>query len=144
VAKADLLLVSGREIERVDHIDGVADVAGPLLLVERAIGSKQHAIGPEEFDAANQGGARAFDRRVAIEFLEVIIRALLQALEQSTVVLVRSTRAQLIEAVRNATLEIGNDSSQMMRNDLELRITIHYSGKNEPGKSDAGLVRPAE
>src|SRR5206468_392276 len=71
-------------------------------------------------------------------------RALLQALEQSTVVLVRSTRAQLIEAVRNATLEIGNDSSQMMRNDLELRITIHYSGKNEPGKSDAGLVRPAE
>src|SRR5215813_6515405 len=40
IAIADLLLVTLRQTDRVEHLDGVADVARSLLLVERAVGRK--------------------------------------------------------------------------------------------------------
>jgi hypothetical protein len=88
---ADLLLVGLRQADRLQHLDGVADVARALLLVERTIGREQRVIGREEIDAADGGGARAFDRGVAIEALEIIVRAFLQALEQRAVVLIRES-----------------------------------------------------
>ena len=77
-------------------------------------------IGREEIDAADGGGARAFDRGIAIEALEIVVGAFLQALEQRAIVFIRGARTELIEAVRNAPLEIGNDPAEMMRDDLEI------------------------
>src|SRR4051812_22864494 len=59
VAMADLLLVGLRQANRLQHLDGVADVARALLLVERTIGREQRVIGREEIDPADGGGACA-------------------------------------------------------------------------------------
>src|SRR5690242_12710717 len=41
IAVADLFLIRLRQADRLQHLDGVADVARALLLVERTIGRKQ-------------------------------------------------------------------------------------------------------
>src|SRR3954467_318788 len=96
VAIEDFLLVGLRQANSVENLDGVADVAGALLLVERAVGGEHDVVGREEVDAANRGGARTFDRGVAVEALEIVERAFLQALEQSAIVLVGGAGAELV------------------------------------------------
>src|ERR1700686_4662903 len=110
IAMADALLVGRRQAKRLDDRDGRADVAGALLLVERAVGRKQHMVGAEEVEPADGGGAGPLDRGVAVEVLEIVVGALLQFLQKRRVVLVRGARAQLIEAVRHAAFEIRNDA----------------------------------
>ena len=67
-------------------------------------------------------GARALDRGVAVEVLEVVERPLLQALEDRAVVLVRGARAELVEAVADAAFEIGDHAAEMVRDDREAGI----------------------
>src|ERR1700732_4878023 len=110
IAVADALLVGRRKPKRLDDRDGRADVAGALFLVERAVGSKQHMVGAEKVETADGGGAGALDRGVAVEVLEIVVRSLLQFLQQRPIVLVRGARAQLIKAVSHAALEIRNDA----------------------------------
>src|SRR5437899_2561392 len=88
IAVADLLLVGGRQTKRLDDLDGVADVARPLLLVERTIGCEQHVVGREEVGPAHGGGARTFDRGVAVKTLEIVVRPFFKPLEDGAVVLV--------------------------------------------------------
>src|SRR5438105_12715441 len=144
VAMADLLLVGVRQIERVDDLDGGADITRPLLLVEGTIGREQHVVGAEEVDAANGCGAGALDRGIAVETLEIVVGALLEPLEQRRLVLVRGARAQLVPAMPDTSLEIGNDSAEVMRDDLEVRIAVHDSGKDQPRKRRPSLEWPAE
>src|SRR5262249_59926305 len=58
VLVTDLLAIGLREIERLDHRDGGADVAPALLLVERTVRREQHMIGTEERQPANGRRAR--------------------------------------------------------------------------------------
>src|SRR6266404_6326945 len=111
----DFLLVGLREmIERLDHLDGRADVAPALFLVERTIGGEQHVIGAEERNAANRRSARAGERRVAVKAFEIVERTLLELLQDQRVVLIRCARAELVPAVRDAALEIRDDAAEMM------------------------------
>src|SRR5262245_39107505 len=48
VLVADLLAVGRLEVQRFQHRDGRADVARPLLLVERTVRREQHMVGAEE------------------------------------------------------------------------------------------------
>src|SRR5215470_18906632 len=77
VAVADLLHVLLGQIERLHHCDRGADVAPAFFLVERTIGRKQHVIRSEERQSANRRRARAGERGVAVELLEIIKRSLL-------------------------------------------------------------------
>src|SRR5712692_1118785 len=65
VLVTDFFVVGLRQIKRFHVRDGRADVAPALFLVERTIGGEQDMIGAEERNAANRGGARAGERRVA-------------------------------------------------------------------------------
>src|SRR5580693_2211028 len=71
VAPVDLFALVVGQRKRIQNLDSVADVAGALLLVERAIGSKQHVVGAEEIEAANRRVACPFDGCVTIKILEI-------------------------------------------------------------------------
>ena len=96
-------------------------------------------IGREEFNAADHGGTRSFDRGVAVETLEVIIRPFLQSVEQRAVILVGGARAELIEAVADTAIEVGNDAAEMVRNDLEAGIAVQDPGEHETGERHGGF-----
>src|SRR5260370_18630819 len=64
VAMADLFHVGSGQIERLHDCDRGTDVAPALLLVERAIGSEQDVIGPEERQSAKRRRACAGECRV--------------------------------------------------------------------------------
>src|SRR5262249_17736037 len=81
VAVADPFHVLLGQIERLHDRDGGADVAPALFLVERTIGRKQHVIRAEERQPANRRRARAGERGVAVEGLEIVERSLLQPLQ---------------------------------------------------------------
>src|SRR5580704_10512005 len=89
IAVTDALRVRRRQPERLEDRDGRADVARALLLVERAIGGKQHMLGAEEVETADGGGTRSLDRGVAVEVLEIVVGTLLQLFQERPVVLVR-------------------------------------------------------
>src|SRR6516164_6302377 len=144
VAVADLFHVLLGQIERLHDCDGGADVAPALFLVERTIGREQHVIRPEERQPANRRRARASERGVAVEGLEIVERPLLQPLQDERIILVRRARAQLIPAVRNAAFEIRNDAAEMVRDDFEVGEAVHDAGKDEPRHRGAGLERPAD
>src|SRR5947207_13093742 len=77
ILMTDFLLVGLREmIERLDHLDGRADVAPALLFVERAVGCEQHVVDAEERDPADRRRPRAGERSVAVEALEIVERPL--------------------------------------------------------------------
>src|SRR5260370_22137266 len=108
--------------------DGRADVATGLFLKERTIGAEQDMIGHEERNAANRGGARAGERRVAVEAFEIVERPLLELLQDQRIILIRRARTELVPAVRDAAFEIRNDAAEMMRDHLEVRESIHDAG----------------
>ena len=135
---------AGARFMRIEHLDGVADVARTLLLVERTVGGEHHALGREEIDAADGRGARALDRGVAVEILEVVVGPLLQAAQHRAVVLVRGARAELVEAVADAAFEIRDHAAEMMRDDGEAGIAVDDAGEHEARERHAGLVGPAE
>src|SRR5882672_135472 len=113
VAETDFLHVRARKIERFHHRDGGANVALALLRIERTVGRKQHALGREKRNAADGWAARAGERGVAVEFLEIIERAFFQPLEDRCIVFIRGARAELIPAVADAALEIRNDAAEI-------------------------------
>src|SRR5580704_19380175 len=102
VAMTDALLIGDRKVERFNDRDGGADVAGAFFLVERAVGREQHMVGAEEIETAEGGGAGALDRCVAVEVLEIVVRAFLQFLQERSIILIRGARAQLIPAMAHA------------------------------------------
>src|SRR5260370_17582522 len=102
VAMADLFHVGSGQIERLHDCDRGTDVAPALLLVERAIGSEQDVIGPEERQSAKRRRACAGERSVAVEALEIAERPLFQPLQPARITLVRRAHPELLPPIRNA------------------------------------------
>src|SRR5215216_1632354 len=141
---ANLALVLGRKIEGLHHRDGGADIAPALFRIERAVGGKDHVVDAEKIDAANRGSAAAGERGVAIKILEIVVRPLLEALEQRGVVLVRCARAELVPGMAHPPREIRNDAAEVMGDHLQAWAPVHDAGEDEPGARYAGLVGPAD
>ncbi len=76
--------------------------------------------------------------------LEVIERALLQALEQRAQVLVRGARAELVPARTDAAFQHRHDAAEVVGDDFEVRIFVHDLGEHQPRHRRRGLVGPAE
>src|SRR5674476_1640256 len=77
------------EIERLENPQGFARIHGAVLGIERTIGGEQDLVDRIEFHPTLGRRRRPEHRGVGIEvLLEVIERALLQALAQRNVVLV--------------------------------------------------------
>src|SRR6185436_17336506 len=94
VAVIDLVAVGLGEVEAVEDLDGLADVAGAALGIEGAVGGEHHPVGAVELEAADGGRARAEHGGVGVEvLLEVVEWALLEALEEGEIVLVRGALA---------------------------------------------------
>src|SRR5216684_5790377 len=89
VLVTDFFLVGLRQIKRLHDRHGRADVAPALFLIERTIGGEQDMIGAEERNAANRGGARAGERRVAVEAFEIVERPFLELLQDQRIILIR-------------------------------------------------------
>ncbi len=132
------------EIEQLQHRDRVADVARPLLGIERAVGGEQHAVGAVELEAADGRRARAEHRAVGIEILEVVKRALLQALQHRPQVLVRGARAELVPAGPDPALEVRHHGAEVVHHDLEVRQAVEQAREHQARHRSAGLVGPAE
>src|SRR5262249_38727179 len=99
-------------------------------------------IRPEELDAADGRGAPAGERSVAIEVLEVVERTFLQPFEQRAVVLVRGARTELIPAMPDTPLEIGDHAAEVMCDHLEIGMAVHDAGEHQPRERDGSLERP--
>ena len=76
--------------------------------------------------------------------LEIIERALLQALEDRAQVLVRGARAELVPARADAAFQHRRDAAEMMRDDLQVGIFVHDAGEHQPRHRRRGLVGPTQ
>src|SRR5262245_65071953 len=72
VAAEDGLLLRGTEPDLFQVRDRRADVAGPALGVERAVGAEQHVAGAVEVDAAAQRVRGPEHGRVAVHLPEIL------------------------------------------------------------------------
>src|SRR5579859_5976567 len=87
VAAVDTVLVGGAEAQAFDHPDGLPDVQARRGLVRR-VGGEQHVIKAEESQAALRGRQCPEERGVGVEYLEVIVGALLHGFQQLFVALI--------------------------------------------------------
>src|SRR5882672_9153806 len=86
VAEVDAPQVVLRQLQAVDRLDRFLDEERPALRVERAVGAEQDLPAAEEIQAGADAARPAVDRRVVVEHLEVVDRALLHVLAQPLVV----------------------------------------------------------
>src|SRR5690606_13094832 len=105
VAVVNLVPILVREIHRVDAADRLADIHRALLGVERRIRREQHVIDAEEREGAFDRRFRAERRRAGVEVAEVVDRALLELLQERSIVDAARARAELIPSWADAPFE---------------------------------------
>src|ERR1035437_3523913 len=94
------------EIERLQNAQRLARIHRSVFRIERAIGSEHDLVNGEELKAALGRRRRSEHRGIGIEvLLEIVERALLQALAQRDVVLVGRARAEHVPARPDAALK---------------------------------------
>ncbi len=141
---ADLLLVLLRDVERRDHLHGLADVARTALGAERRVGGIKHVVGAVEFEPAHCSDAAAAERGIGVEVAEAIHQRFAQHLEDAAVVLVRGPAAQRGPAGVEAGVEERDHRTEVMDQDLQIGQSRGHAGEDEPRHGAAGLVGPAE
>src|SRR5204863_9628920 len=109
---------------------GLADEKRPALRIEGTIGAEKDVIGTEEVEPAADAARPAVDRGVVVEHFEIIDRALLHALTQTFIILVRSARAELVHAVTDAIGEEWHHRTQMVRDDLQFGQLVEHAGED--------------
>src|SRR6516165_387300 len=103
VLEEDLIVVGLGEIERFKNLQRDARKHRSVFGVERAIGGKYDLVDGIEFHAALGRGHAAENRGIGIEILlEIIERALFQALAQRDVILVAGARTDHVPARADA------------------------------------------
>src|ERR1700722_6261790 len=141
----DLLFHVLREIERLQNPQRFADVAGAFLGIERTVGGEHDLLGWIKGEAADGRGVGAEHGGVGVEILlEVVERALLEALAQRHVVLVRGAGAELIPARADAAFEDRDDAAEMVDDELQVGMAVDHLGEHEAPHGGRGLVGPAE
>src|SRR5262245_22280530 len=91
----DFYAVGLGNIERIENLQRHTRIHRPAFRIERAVGREDDVVQREELQAAFGRGLAAEYRGVDVEvLLEVVERALLEALAQRDVILVAGARAQ--------------------------------------------------
>src|SRR6516165_6761425 len=141
----DLFAVGLGNIERIQDLQRHAWIHRPAFGIERAVGGEHDLLQREELQAAFGRGPAAEYRGVDVEvLLEVVERALLEALAQRDVILVAGARAEHVPTRPDAAFQHRHDAAEMVGDDLEVGMVVHDLGEHQAGHGSRGLVRPAE
>ena len=98
----------------------------------------------EELQPALDRVRRAEQRRVAVEHAEVVDRSLLESAAGARVVGVVGALAELVESAADAALEVRHHAAQVVGDDLQVRMAVEQTRKQQARHGHGGLVRPAE
>src|SRR5664279_3258451 len=125
IAVPDLLLVGLRQVDALENAQRLAGIYGAPLRIERASGGEHDLVEVVEGKPGMGRRHAAEHRGVGIEVvLEIIERALLQALENLAQVLVQEARADLAPARADAAFQHRRDAAGMMGVDLQVGIFL--------------------
>ena len=117
------------------------DVLTPALRVERHVGGEHHAISAEEVEAASQRWHRADRDRVGIELREVVVGVLGQ--RDRIVPGVRGLEP-LVVPLTNAFRSVGRETTEMVRDDLDVRVSVEHAGEDDARHRGHGVVEPSD
>jgi hypothetical protein len=114
----DQILLSSRNLERVDRSERAADEEPPVLGVERRVGGEHRVLGAEESVAAARRRDRAVQRGVGVDHLVVVHRRTLQPGLLGLRVLLRGAEEDLVEAELDLAGVEGNHAAVVVGDDL--------------------------
>src|SRR5215469_13141155 len=135
LAEPDLLQVGDRG----------ADIAGPALGVERAVGAEQDVVGAVEIDAAAQRVRGPEHGRVAVHLAEILDRPPRQRVALDVGPLPgRGARAQLVPPGADPAGEMGHHAAAVVDQQLEIWVPLQHAGEDDPGHEGRQVVLPAE
>src|SRR5215218_8831489 len=141
----DLLAVGLRHRQAVEDLQRLADVHRAAFRIERAIRSKNDLFEWIEVKPADSSGAGSEHRSVGVKILlEIIERALLEALAQPDIVLVAGARTHNVPAGTETAFKHRDDAAEMVHEDLQVGITVDDLRPHQPRHGGGGLVRPTE
>src|SRR5215471_2180475 len=125
--------------------DRGADIAGPALGVERAVGAEQDVVGAVEVDAAPQRVRGPEHGRVTVHLAEILDRPARQRVALDVGPLFgRGARAQLVPPGADPAREMGHHAAAVVDHQLETWVPLQHPGEHDPGHEGRQVVLPAE